>query len=275
MLTLSQWLKQTNLPRLEARLLLQHVTQLSHAQIITHDNQQLNNQQLNTLNQLQQRRQQGEPIAYLLGYKEFFGRTFQVSPCVLIPRPETEHLVETTITYTPKNANVLDLGTGSGIIAITLKLERPDLTVYASDISVASLAVAQHNAQQLKANINFFQGDWFKAIQHRLPENSFHTIVSNPPYIEHTDPHLSQGDLRFEPTQALTDFADGYQHIQTIIQQAPKWLIANGWLMLEHGYQQGKHTRAIFQSVNFKHITTLPDLAQLDRISIGQFIPHL
>lgn len=273
MLTMKQWLNQSVLPRLESRLLLQHITQLTHAQLITHDQQILTTPQLAQLHQLHQRRINGEPIAYLIGYKEFFGRTFHVTPDVLIPRPETEQLVEIALSKTPKNGHILDLGTGSGIIAITLKLERPDLHIYATDISPKALNIAQHNAQQLHAPIQLMQGSWFQALQtHALAKHHFHTIVANPPYIEANDPHLTQGDLRFEPQHALTDFADGYQAIHTLAKEAPTWLHKQGWLIIEHGYQQGYQSRQIFQTAGLTQVQTLTDLAQLDRITLGQYL---
>lgn len=272
MTTIAQWLRQTPLPRNEARLLLQHITGLRHAQLITHDQHTLPETQLTALNALQQRRTQGEPIAYLIGQRAFYGRDFIVSPAVLIPRPETEHLIEAALCRLPEQAQILDLGTGSGIIAITLKCERPDWQVYATDLSPTALNIAQQNAVQHQANVYFAQGSWFNALAaFRLPEHGFHAILSNPPYIEQHDPHLNQGDLRFEPSNALTDFADGLSHIRHLIDQSPTYLHANGWLIIEHGHQQAHAIRQYFQAAkNWQHIETIQDLANLDRITLAQ-----
>ncbi|XXQ67812.1 peptide chain release factor N(5)-glutamine methyltransferase [Neisseriaceae bacterium B1] len=274
MITIAQWLSQSPLARNEARLLLQHITGLSHAQLITRDQEPLPETQLGALNQLAQRREQGEPIAYLIGSRAFYGRDFAVSPAVLIPRPETEHLIDAALFRLPEHASVLDLGTGSGIIAITLQCERPDLTVYAGDISQDALDVAQQNAQKFNANVQFAQGSWFEAAHvFRLPENSLDMIVSNPPYIEQHDAHLSQGDLRFEPQNALTDFGDGLNHIRHLIAQSPRWLKPKGWLIMEHGYDQAAQIRALFQVADvWQEIETIQDLAGLDRITLARLI---
>lgn len=269
--TLQNWLNQSALPKNEARLLLQHVTGLTRAQLITHDKNLLIENQLVELNHLAQRRLLGEPLAYIVGEREFYGRTFAVSPAVLIPRPETEHLLETALQKLPENGTLWDLGTGSGILAISAKLERPDLKVFASDISAEALAVAQQNAHTLSADVAFAQGSWFQAAAHfSLPENGINVIVANPPYIERDDVHLQQGDLRFEPQSALTDFADGLSHIREITAQSVDFLQQNGWLMFEHGYNQGQAVRNILAQSGFANITTLPDLAGLDRVSLGQ-----
>lgn len=269
--TLQNWLNQSALPKNEARLLLQHVTGLTRAQLITHDKNLLLENQLVELNHLAQRRLLGEPLAYIVGEREFYGRTFAVSPAVLIPRPETEHLLETALQKLPENGTLWDLGTGSGILAISAKLERPDLKVFASDISAEALAVAQQNAHTLSADVAFAQGSWFQAAAHfSLPENGINVIVANPPYIERDDVHLQHGDLRFEPQSALTDFADGLSHIREITAQSVDFLQQNGWLMFEHGYNQGQAVRDILAQSGFANITTLPDLAGLDRVSLGQ-----
>lgn len=271
-ITLQHWLNQSQLPKNEARLLLQYVTGLTRAQLITRDQDTLPENQLHSLNQLAQRRLAGEPFAYIVGVREFYGRTFAVSPAVLIPRPETEHLLEIALQKLPENGTLWDLGTGSGILAISAKLERPDLRVFASDISAEALAVAQQNATTLGADVALAQGSWFQAAVHfLLPENGVDVIVSNPPYIERDDVHLQQGDLRFEPQSALTDFADGLSHIREITVQSVDFLKQNGWLMFEHGYNQGQAVRDILTQSGFVNVATLPDLAGLDRVSLGQF----
>lgn len=272
MTTLTQWLSATPLPRNEARLLLQHITGYSRTQLITHDHEILNNSQLEQLKALAQRRELGEPIAYLLGQREFYGRSFRVSPAVLIPRPETEHLLEAALCRLPENGTLWDLGTGSGIIALSAKLERPDSLVFASDLSAAALQIAQQNAADLGADVVFAQGSWFEAATHfRLPETGLDIIVSNPPYIENNDLHLSQGDLRFEPQHALTDFADGLAHIRVLIEQGKNYLKPNAWLLLEHGYNQAAAIRALFAQHGYQNIETEQDLAGLDRITFGQW----
>lgn len=267
--TIAQWLAQSHLPRLESRLLLQKVTDFSHAQLIARDDFILSENQIYDLNQYHQRRLQGEPMAYILGEKEFYGRSFAVSSAVLIPRPETEHLVETAIAKLPPNGTAWDLGTGSGIIAISLKLERPDATVWASDIRPESLEIAQQNAKNLGAQIHFGLGSWFD-INNKPNENQIDIIISNPPYIEHDDVHLQQGDLRFEPLHALTDFADGLNPIRHLAQNAPIYLKENGFLLLEHGYNQGQAVRDILAEHHFHEIETIRDLAGLERITLGK-----
>lgn len=275
MTTLSQWLAAATLPRNEARMLLQHICGYTAAQLITRNNDTLTAAQLAELDNLTRRRTAGEPMAYLLGSREFYGRRFAVSPDTLIPRPETEHLLEAALFRLPERGLLLDLGTGSGIIAISAKLERPDAQVFAADISSGALAIAQRNAAELGADVQFAQGSWFDAVQtFRLPEHGFDIIAANPPYIEAHDPHLSQGDLRYEPITALTDFADGLSHIRTLTAQAPQWLKPGGFLLLEHGFDQGQAARHIMQSNGFGQIETLPDLAGLDRVTLGRFQPQ-
>lgn len=274
-ITIAQWLAGCPLPRLEGRLLLQHVSGLSHSALIAHDDRLLREAEITALQELCRRRSEGEPIAYLLGQRDFYGRAFSVSPDVLIPRPETEHLLEAALFRLPENGRLWDLGTGSGIVAVSAKLERPDAEVYASDISAAALAVARHNAANLGAEIIWGEGSWFDAVfggrkDFRLPENRFDVLVSNPPYIASGDKHLQQGDLRFEPPQALTDFSDGLQHIRTLTTQAHDILKNGGWLLLEHGYEQGSAVRELMRNADFQAVETLTDWAGLDRITLGR-----
>ena len=274
--TLSQWLATQILPRNESRMLLQHIMGYTHAQLITHDQEILTEQQINQLNILAKRREQGEPMAYLLGTREFYGRKFTVSPAVLIPRPETEHLLEAALLRLPENGVLWDLGTGSGILGISTKLERKDSLVFASDLSADALQVAQKNAQHLGADVAFAQGSWFDAARvFRLPENSVDVLVSNPPYIENNDLHLNQGDLRFEPQTALTDFSDGLAHIKILIEHGKNYLKPNGWLLLEHGYNQAVAVRQLFEQNDYQLIETQQDSADLDRITFGQIPTQL
>ena len=267
--TLESWLNNSGLPRLEARMLLQHVLVISHSHIIAHGTQLLSNSELANLNQLCQRRLAGEPLAYLLGWREFYGRRFQVSEAVLIPRPETEHLVDAVLAHLPAQGTLWDLGTGSGAIAVTIACERPDAQIWAADISEEALAVAQANASALQAQVRFGQGSWYQAQPQPAP-HSVDVIVSNPPYIDAQDPHLQQGDLRFEPQQALTDNHNGLSAFETIIAGAKDFLRADGWLLFEHGYDQGEAVRNILSQYKFRKIQTLADLAGLDRVTLGQ-----
>lgn len=270
-MTIHDWIKQSPLPRLESRMLLQAVLGLSSAQIVTHSEDKLSDDALHRLNTLQQRRIMGEPMAYILGEKEFYGRMFCVDKSVLIPRPETELLLETALFRLPETpAIVWDLGCGSGILAISIKLQRPDCTVWASDISDNALKIAQKNAQHLKAEIEWTSGDWYQC--RRLPEkNSVDMMMSNPPYIAVNDQHLTQGDLRFEPQNALTDFADGLRHYQTLINGAGRFLKNGGEIWLEHGFEQGKSVRQLLANAGFSDIQTFSDLAGLERVTGGCF----
>jgi len=207
-----------------------------------------------------------------LGGREFYGRWFEVGPDVLIPRPETEHLVEAVIGHLPANGQVWDLGTGSGAVAVTVALERTDAAVRASDISSGALAIARKNAETLGARVEFALGLWFETDKTSSEDkHRFDVIVSNPPYIEAGDEHLSQGDLRFEPQTALTDFADGLSCIRELAQRAPEFLKEGGWLLLEHGYNQGAAVRQILTANGFAEVSTQQDLAGLDRLTLGMF----
>ncbi len=253
-------------------MLLQKVTSLSRAQLISHDEDALSKEQLEVLNRYVQERLDGRPMAYIMGVKEFFGRDFAVSDAVLIPRPETEHLIEAVLERLPVNqpARVWDLGTGSGIIAITLKRERPLACVFASDLSAPALALAQENARQLDVQVQFAEGNWFEALPEEEQAQGFDFIVSNPPYIEQNDPHLCQGDVRFEPQMALTDFGDGLSAYQALIAGALPRLKAKGWLIMEHGFAQKQAIQGLLFDAGYQKVTTLMDLAGLDRVTLGQ-----
>ena len=276
MTTIAQWLAACPLPKNEARMLLAQRTGLSRAQLITRDGDALPAADSAALDALAARRLAGEPMAYILGRREFYGREFAVSPAVLIPRPETEHLLEAALQVLPEGGSLWDLGTGSGIIAVSAKLERPDAVVRASDISAEALAMARRNARTLGADIEWAQGSWFDAVPaadspFRLPENEkFDVIVSNPPYIEAGDAHLAAGDLRFEPPDALTDFADGLSCIRAIAAGAHRHLKSGGRLLFEHGYNQGAAVREILAAAGFTDIATQTDLAGLDRVTSAQ-----
>ena len=256
------------LDALETRMLLMHVLGLSRVQLITQSEQPLSADQAERLNQLILRRVNGEPMAYILGEREFYGLDFYVTPDVLIPRPDTELLVELALQYAPKQSRLLDLGTGSGAIAIAVAQQRPDLTVLALDVSPAALKIAEKNAARHLAagRVQLIQSDWYSAIA----DQQFATIVSNPPYIVKDDQHLSQGDLRFEPLNALTDHADGLSAYRQIITGAGKHLAEGGWLLMEHGYDQSSAVQELLSAEGFSEIQSWPDLAGILRVSGGK-----
>ncbi|MBR6000182.1 MAG: peptide chain release factor N(5)-glutamine methyltransferase [Oxalobacter sp.] len=259
------------LPALELRILLEQATGISRMMQIAHPEKPLSSEQAQVLASLVQRRIQGEPIAYITGFKEFFGLPFKVTPDVLIPRPETELLVELALNVLPQGGGLLDMGTGSGAIAVAIAHERPDAQVVATDVSDGALAVARENAAlNLEPNqaIRFLPGSWFDALEAGM---RFDVIVSNPPYIEAGDVHLSQGDLRFEPQGALTDFADGLSALGILVDGAPKYLNENGWLLMEHGYNQSEAVVALLTKRGFSAVQTWPDLAGIGRVTGGQW----
>ena len=252
-------------------MLMQRVTGLSRVQLLTHDTDMLSTAQLSLWNTLLERRLAGEPMAYILGEREFYGRMFAVNPSVLIPRPDTEILIDAVLqqyaVQAEQKLNVLDLGTGSGAIAVTLAAERPAWQVNAVDISTEALYVAQANADTHAPTVHLRQSDWFSAI---APHERFDLIVSNPPYIAAHDVHLTQGDVRFEPRGALSDESDGLQHYRTIIAQAPQFLTADGRIYLEHGFDQAVAVRELLYQADFTEIQTIRDLAGHERVSVGQ-----
>lgn len=253
-------------PANEARLLLMHVTGATATTLAAHPEQELRPTQTAQFLSLVKRRLAGEPIAYLTGSREFYGRQFTVSPAVLIPRPETEHLVECGVEKVRglRSPRVLDLGTGSGCVAITLALElRAD--VVAADISAEALAVARQNAERLGARVEFVESDWYGNVNER-----FDLIVANPPYIAEGDPHLAQGDLRFEPAQALACGSDGLSAIRRIVADAPAHLKPGGWLSFEHGYDQAQAVVEILAAAGFAELEQQRDLAGIMRVSGGR-----
>lgn len=258
------------LDRLDAQLLVLHVAgRPAHdrAWLLTHDTDTLPAPALANLQTLTLRRLQGEPIAYLTGHKAFYGMDLQVDARVLVPRPDTETLVDWALEVlapTP-NATVVDLGTGSGAIALALKHTRPALRVQAVDYSADALAVAQANAQRLGLEVAFAQGSWLEGVTGAL-----HAIVSNPPYIREDDEHMPA--LRHEPRQALTSGADGLDDIRTIIDQARSRLLPGGWLLLEHGYDQAPAVRALLMAAGFTEVQSRQDLAGIERCSGGNWV---
>ena len=273
MSTAAGLLRACELPQLEARILLMHVLGWRRTELITRDREALSDDAVARFEALAQRRVNGEPIAQLTGTREFFGLEFDVTRDVLIPRPETELLVELAleaIADTP-GARVLDLGTGTGAIAISIAHARTDARVWAVDRSGAALLVARENAARLlnKNAVTFIESDWTANID---PSLRFDAIVSNPPYIASDDPHLEQGDLRFEPRGALTDDADGLSAIRAIIETAPGLLANDGALWLEHGYDQAESVRRLLEARGFSEVRSMRDLAGIERCSGGRFI---
>lgn len=256
--------------RLDARLLLQYASGCTHADLLARPETPVIGPVAEQYLDWLARRAAGEPLAYLVGEAEFRGRVFQVSPDVLIPRPETEILVELAVDRikTQKSLRVLDLGTGSGIVAISLALACPQAEVLAVDLSPAALAVARNNAGRLGAAVHFVESDWFSA----LAGERFDLIVSNPPYIAEGDPHLAGDGLPFEPAMALSDGeagGNGLACIRRIVADAPGHLTPAGWLLFEHGYDQGAASRNLLQRAGFQGAFTHPDLAGIDRVSGG------
>ena len=265
-------LRASPLPALEARTLLMHVLGWRRTELITRGERPLEAAQIDTYRALEARRAQGEPIAQLVGTREFYGLDFDVTPDVLIPRPETELLVETALAAMEGRAQprVLDLGTGSGAIAVAIASARPDARVWAVDRSQAALDVAARNAAKLLdarrpgGALTFVAASWYDTLD---PALHFDVIVSNPPYIASGDPHLAQGDLRFEPRGALTDEADGLTALRAIVAGAPARLVPGGVLWMEHGYDQAAAVRALLEAQGFADVGSREDLAGIERIS--------
>ncbi len=254
--------------RLEARALAAFSWDVAPAWLIAHDTDPLSEAQTTQFETLLTRRLAGEPVAYLTGTREFYGRPFQVSPDVLIPRPDTELLVELALARIPPGQakDVLDLGTGSGCIAITLALERPLARVTAVDRSAAALSVAQRNAGILNARVEFLTSDWFDALAGRR----FDLIVSNPPYVAAADPHLARGDVRFEPLSALAAGQDGLDDLRRLIRGARTHLRPGGTLLLEHGYDQADAVLALLRANGIRLPRSWADLAGILRVSGGK-----
>jgi release factor glutamine methyltransferase len=243
-----------------------HALQCSRVQLVIWENDALSVEQVNDISELLHRRMRGEPIAYLTGEREFYGLSFKVTQDVLIPRPETELLVELAMEKLPQAGRVADLGTGSGAVAIALAHTRRDAQVIATDISEGALAVARHNGDHHRVKIEFIRSDWFDML-----DGLFDLVVSNPPYIAASDVHLSQGDLRFEPSSALTDHANGMTALLAIIEGAPAHLKPGGWLLLEHGYDQATAVRHQLARAGWSDVQSWKDLAGIERVSGGRW----
>ena len=260
--------------RIEVQSLLQHVLNVQRSYLLAHPERALSEIEQDRYEILLQRRLSGEPIAHLLGSREFFGLDFKVTSDTLIPRPETELLVEQALQRIGPSGHdgrsslrVLDLGTGTGAIALSIAHTRPDVEVIAVDASDAALQVARENAERLGVrNVSFVLSDWFTALEGQC----FDLIAANPPYIIDDDEHLSQGDVRFEPLSALASGTDGLDDIRRIIAAAPRHLSSKGWLLLEHGYDQAEPVRALLEQNGFDKVFSEKDLAGIERISGGQ-----
>lgn len=256
-------------PKRDAEILLGHVTGRARTYIMAFGETELSDQALLQLEALLSRREKGEPIAYLVGEREFWSLPLSVSPATLIPRPDTECLVEQALLRLGAGSSrVLDLGTGTGAIALAIASERPDCQIIGVDLQPAAVSLAQYNGQKLSiANASFLQGSWFAPVAGQR----FALIASNPPYIDAADPHLEQGDVRFEPATALIADNNGLADIDYIVAHAPAHLDPQGWLLLEHGWQQGEAVRDILQAAGFTQVETVKDYGDNDRVTLGQW----
>jgi len=264
-------LKYSDSPKRDAQILLGFVTGKSRTFILAFAETSLTDRQFGQLEILLARRVKGEPVAYLVGEREFWSLPLRVSPATLIPRPDTECLIEHALTCLPSHpCHILDLGTGTGAIALALASERPDCQVTALDVVPEAVALARSNAENLAiTNVTVLQSHWFSALE----AQRFALIVSNPPYIDSDDPHLSQGDVRFEPKSALVADKQGLADIEILISRAPDFLEPNGWLILEHGWQQGAQVRQLFLSAGFIEVNTVKDYGDNERLTSGRYIP--
>lgn len=252
----------------DARALLRAACACGDARWISHPETMLDPTQRVQLEDWVARRMAGEPVAYLLGWREFHGHRFSVTPAVLIPRPDTETLVDAALAVLPEDrpARVLDLGTGSGCVGISIALARPLANVVATDSSTHALTLAQHNAANLGASrVTFLRSDWYSAVA-----GDFDLIVSNPPYIAETDPHLREGDLRFEPQDALRSGGDGLDALRMIIARARTHLVPDGWLLVEHGWDQGAEVGALLAQAGLVDRIGCHDLGGNHRVSGGR-----
>ncbi len=264
---LNTHLTDSDTAKLDVQLMLEHLLDVNHAWLISHAGDALTEKDDEVFQALLQRRLNGEPIAYILGEREFFGLPLKVTSDTLIPRPDTEKLVEVALDKIPDQADFLDLGTGTGAIALAIADNCPDVTVTAVDFSEKALSVAIDNAAALDIqNVTFLQSDWFDALDHQR----FDVIVSNPPYIESTDAHLSQGDLRFEPMSALASGEDGLDDIRKILDNVLVFLKPQGWLLFEHGYNQSQAVQDLMADAGLVAVETIKDLGGNDRVTMGK-----
>jgi release factor glutamine methyltransferase len=255
--------------RVEAELLLLHLLGRPRSWLFAHADEALPPGVEDAFAALVARREAGEPVAYLTGRRGFWTLELEVTPATLIPRPETELLVELALARLPQHGSprVADLGTGSGAIALAIARECPHARVLATDASAAALAVARRNAEVNQVrNVTFARSDWFAALE----GERFDLVVSNPPYIAADDPHLQQGDLRYEPPGALASGRDGLDDIRRIVSGARAHLRPDGWLLFEHGWEQGAAVRGLLEAAGYREVFTAPDLERRDRVSGGR-----
>ena len=270
--TISAALSQSGLVPLDAQVLLAHVMGQDRAWLVAHGRDAIARERLDAFLALARRRRDGEPVAYLTGVREFWGLPLVVSAAVLIPRPETETLVELALARLPedRNVRVLDLGTGSGAIALAIAHERPRATILATDVSADALDVARTNACRLDlANVEFVFSDWYAGLPASSSGGTFDLIVSNPPYIDAADAHLREGDVRFEPARALSPGVSGTAAILRIVTGARERLVLGGALAVEHGYDQADAVRSMFAAAGFGEIVAVRDLAGIPRVVAG------
>ena len=256
-------------PKLDAEVLLLHVLDKPKSYLFTWPEAELTDVQLSTFEKLIAERETGHPVAHLVGVREFWSLELEVNNSTLIPRPDTETLVEKALSLDlPINAKMLDLGTGTGAIALSLASEQPNWQVTAVDYSEQAVSLAKRNQQKLALNnVTIMQSDWFSAV----PNQQFDLIVSNPPYIDELDEHLSQGDVRFEPKSALVAPENGMADIKLIIEQARQYLAPNGYLLIEHGYQQALLLQEFFAQMAYNNILTIKDMSGCDRVTMAQW----
>ncbi len=265
--TVRTLIETSGLPPGEARLLVAHALAVDRAWLIAHPHDSIDEARQQVARGFLARRRAGEPIAYIVGRQEFYGLDLAVTPDVLIPRPETERLVELSLERLGRESRrVLDLGTGSGAIAIAIAYSAPDAQVWATDVSPAALAIARANAARHAPGVRFVASDWFAA----LSGERFDLVVTNPPYVAAQDRHLAQGDLRFEPRAALVGGADGLDCIRRIVRTARAHLAPSGWLLFEHGYDQAQASRALLEEAGYADAASWPDLAGIPRVSGGR-----
>lgn len=266
--SIAEMLRLPNIDPLDARALLRAALGVDDAYLVAHAGEAVTGAQRERYLECIERRRAGEPIAYLTGEREFHSLAFKVTPAVLIPRPDTETLVEAALERIPAQSRfrVLDLATGSGCVAVAIALQRPRAGVTATDASSAALAVARDNAARHGTPIEFVESDWFAALAGRR----FDLIVCNPPYVAEGDPHLSEGDLRFEPRAALLGGPDGLACIRLIVAHARAHLEPGGALLFEHGHDQGKRCRALLERAGFRDLSSRRDLAGIERVAGGK-----
>ena len=265
--SVAEMLRIASIDPVDSRALLRAALEVSDTYLVAHPEQVLTDRQRDCYLDWVERRRAGEPVAYLTGEREFYSLAFNVTPAVLIPRPETELLVEAALERVPAHApfRVLDLGTGSGCVAVAIAKHRPLAQVSATEMSRDALAVARENAARHGSGIEFIESDWLDALAGRC----FELIVSNPPYVAERDPHLSEGDLRFEPRAGLVAGADGLSCIRLIIAQARAHLEPGGGLLFEHGYDQAARCRALLAQAGYREVVSRRDLAGIERVSGG------